>query len=91
MGADGRRAWQMSAVELTGSTLGIIGLGGFGMEMVQRARGYDMTILAIDPVRQDKPDEVAELKPATRETCTTYLAVPTRLCSPVLKPRRPII
>ena len=44
MGSDGRRAWQMPVVELTGSTLGIIGLGGFGMEMVQRARGYDMTI-----------------------------------------------
>jgi phosphoglycerate dehydrogenase-like enzyme len=67
MGDEGRRAWQMPVVELTGSTLGIIGLGGFGMEMVQRARGYDMTILAVDPVRQDKPDEVAELKSATRE------------------------
>ena len=67
MGAEGHRAWQMPVVELTGSTLGIIGLGGFGMEMLQRARGYDMTILAVDPVRQDKPDEVAELKPATRE------------------------
>ena len=67
MGPEGRRAWQMPVLELTGGTLGIIGLGGFGMEIVQRARGYDMTILAVDPVRQDKPDEVAELKPATRE------------------------
>ena len=64
MGSEGRRAWQMPVVELTGSTLGIIGLGGFGMEMVKRARGYDMTIIAIDPVREDRPDGVAELKPA---------------------------
>lgn len=67
VGADGRRAWQMPVVELTGSTLGIVGLGGFGMEMVKRAQGYDMTILAIDPVREDKPEEVSELKPATPE------------------------
>ena len=67
MESEGRRAWQMPATELTGSTLGVIGLGGFGMEMVKRAHGYDMTILAIDPVRQDKPDDVAELKPSTRE------------------------
>jgi phosphoglycerate dehydrogenase-like enzyme len=67
VGPEGRRAWQMPVLELTGGTLGIIGLGGFGMEIVQRARGYDMTILAVDPVRQDKPDQVAELKPATRE------------------------
>jgi phosphoglycerate dehydrogenase-like enzyme len=67
MGSEGRRAWQMPAIELTGGTLGIVGLGGFGMEMVKRARGYDMIILALDPVRQNKPDDVAELKPSTRE------------------------
>ncbi len=65
--SDGNRAWPVPARELTGGTLGIIGLGGFGMETVKRARGYDMTILALDPVRQDKPDEVSELKPPTRE------------------------
>ena len=65
---DGSRSWELPSRELTGGTLGIIGLGGFGMEMVKRARGYDMTILAVDPVRQDKPDEVAELRPSTRES-----------------------
>ena len=54
-------------IVITGSTLGIIGLGGFGMEIARRAQGYDMTILALDSVRRDKPDEIAELKPATRE------------------------
>ena len=67
MGVDGRRAWKLPPIALTGSTLGIIGLGGFGMKMVKRARGYDMTILALDPVRQDKPPDVAELKYPTRE------------------------
>jgi phosphoglycerate dehydrogenase-like enzyme len=63
-----QKSWQpRPAIEVTGGTLGIIGMGGFGMEMVKRAQGYDMTILAIDPVRTDKPAGVAELKPSSRE------------------------
>ena len=54
-------------VALTGGTLGIIGMGGFGLEMVKRAQGYDLTILALDPVRTEAPDGVAELKPPTRD------------------------
>lgn len=56
-----------SNVELAGTTLGLIGLGGFGIEMAKRSQGYNMTILAIDPVRTAKPDYVAELRPTTRE------------------------
>lgn len=56
-----------SNVELSGTTLGLVGLGGFGMEMAKRAQGYNMTILAIDAMRTEKPELVAELKPATRE------------------------
>lgn len=63
-----RHEWKSSpVVELRGMTLGIVGMGGFGMEMVKRAAGYEMTILAVDAVRTDKPDGVHELKPATRE------------------------
>lgn len=62
-----QHSWQAgSVVEITGMTLGIIGMGGFGLEMVKRAAGYDMTILAVDPVRTDVPAGVAELKPATK-------------------------
>jgi len=56
-----------SNIELSGTTLGLIGLGGFGIEMAKRAQGYNMTILAVDAVRTEKPEYVAELKPATRE------------------------
>ena len=73
VGDDGNREWPFRSTELTGATLGVIGLGGFGMEMVKRARGYDMTILAVDPVREDKPDEVDELKPSTRENLHSLL------------------
>jgi len=54
-------------IELAGSTLGLVGLGGFGIEMAQRAQGYRMTMLAVDAVRTDKPEYVADLQPATRE------------------------
>ncbi len=64
-----RKHWGGGAnIELAGMTLGLIGLGGFGIEMAKRSLGYNMTILAIDPVRKDKPDYVAELKPVNKET-----------------------
>ncbi len=62
------KAWQgHEVIALTGETLGVIGMGGFGLEMVKRAAGYDMTILALDPVRTEAPAGVAELRPPTRE------------------------
>jgi D-2-hydroxyacid dehydrogenase (NADP+) len=69
-----RKVWASGpVVELAGCTLGLIGLGGFGIEMAKRAQGYNMTILAIDPVRTEKPDYVAELKPTTRENLHNLL------------------
>lgn len=69
-----RRLWQsQTVIELRGGTLGLIGLGGFGMEMAKRAQGYDMTLLAVDAVRTDKPDLVDELKPASRENLRSLL------------------
>ena len=32
-------------VDVTGSTLGIVGLGGIGVKIAERARGFDMNIL----------------------------------------------
>lgn len=63
-----RHQWKGGSVlAMSGATLGIIGMGGFGLEMVKRAAGYDMQILALDPVRTEAPDGVAEIKPPTRE------------------------
>jgi phosphoglycerate dehydrogenase-like enzyme len=62
-------AWSAgSVVEIAGMTLGIIGMGGFGMEMAKRAQGYDMTVIAIDPVRTEKPAYVHELRPTSLES-----------------------
>jgi phosphoglycerate dehydrogenase-like enzyme len=57
----------VNVVELSGGTLGVVGLGGFGMEMVKRAKGYDMTVIGLDPVRKEKPDGVDELYAPTHE------------------------
>lgn len=63
-----KREWTGHApINITGLTMGLIGMGGFGMEIAKRAAGYDMTLIAIDAVRTDKPDNIAELKPATRD------------------------
>ncbi len=63
-----QKKWQGGpVVELTGSTMGIIGMGGFGLEILKRAKGYELEILALDPVRREKPEGVAELKLPTKE------------------------
>jgi D-3-phosphoglycerate dehydrogenase len=35
--------------QLAGKTLGVVGLGGIGREVARRAKGLDMTVLALDP------------------------------------------
>jgi phosphoglycerate dehydrogenase-like enzyme len=47
--------------QLTGATLGIIGLGSIGGEVARRAPAFGMRVIAVDPVRVDKPTGVAEL------------------------------
>ena len=69
------KRWQHATVlSLTGGTLLIIGLGGFGLETLKRGAGYDMTVLALDPVRTEAPDGVAELLPPTRDNLHALLA-----------------
>jgi len=73
--AQDRREWHRSPiVEVTGGTLGIIGMGGFGQEMARRAAGYDMTVIAVDPVLTEAPPGVAELKKPTREALLDLLS-----------------
>jgi D-2-hydroxyacid dehydrogenase (NADP+) len=47
--------------ELTGSTMGIIGLGQVGRAIAKRAAAFDMRVIAADLIPQNKPDTVAEL------------------------------
>lgn len=54
-------------IEVAGMTMGVIGMGGFGMEIAKRSLGYDMTVIAVDAVRTESPSYVHELRPATKE------------------------
>ena len=48
--------------DISGMTVGIVGLGGIGTEIARRAHfGFGMKILAVDPKPLPKPDFVAEL------------------------------
>lgn len=59
-------AWERKrflGTELSGKTLGIIGLGRIGREVAHRARAFDMKILAYDPyVQKEKTDAVTLCK-----------------------------
>jgi phosphoglycerate dehydrogenase-like enzyme len=51
-----RFAW-----ELTGLTMGIVGLGGTGVEMARRAEAFGMRNIAVDPEDVKRPDFVEEV------------------------------
>ncbi len=51
-----RESW-----ELGGATLGIVGLGGVGIEVARRAGGFGMEVIAVDPEPVEKPDFVREV------------------------------
>lgn len=40
---------QYSLIELSGKTAVIIGVGGIGMQIAQRARAFDMKVIGVDP------------------------------------------
>ncbi|HGJ66710.1 TPA: D-2-hydroxyacid dehydrogenase [bacterium] len=48
-------------VELTDSTMGIIGLGKIGCAIAKRAYAFDMNVIAVDVQAVEKPDCVCEL------------------------------
>ena len=42
-------------------TIGIVGMGGIGRHMAQRARGFEMKVIGVDPFLKEKPDLCDEL------------------------------
>ena len=49
-------------VELTDSTMGIVGFGTVGRAVAKRAQAFDMRIIGVDLFPGEKPDYVAELR-----------------------------
>lgn len=56
-----RLPMRRAARELSEMTAGIIGLGGTGTSVAERASAFGMTSLAIDPVVTDRPETVQSL------------------------------
>jgi len=60
------KAWRvddLKPIEISGMTMGIVGLGDIGSQIARRAHyGFDMKILATDPKPMRKPGFVAELR-----------------------------
>lgn len=50
-------------IEVDGFKIGIVGMGGIGMQMAKRAKGFDMHVIAVDAYRTEKPENVDELMP----------------------------
>ncbi len=68
----GRAATRLPIIELRGKTMLVVGLGGIGTQIAQRASAFGMRVLAVDPKDMPftrnveyvgKPDELSDLLP----------------------------
>lgn len=57
-GWDQRMPIRNAAWEIEGLTMGIVGLGGTGIALADRARGFGMRVVAVDPEDVQTPDSV---------------------------------
>lgn len=82
-----RRASRLPLIELRGKTALIIGLGGIGTQIAQRAKAFDMRVIAIDPKdfplnavveRVGKPDDLDDMLP---EADVIFSSVPLTAAS----------
>lgn len=71
-GAWGRNDAKLPMIELRGRTLMVVGYGGIGTQVAERAKAFGMKVIAIDPKdlpisqtidRSGRPDELDELLP----------------------------
>jgi phosphoglycerate dehydrogenase-like enzyme len=60
------RAIRPKLVELTGSTMGIVGLGSVGCALAKRAQAFGMQVIAVDLYTDDKPECVEDLSHVER-------------------------
>lgn len=56
------RPLRSKMLELTGTTMGIIGFGAVGRAIAKRADAFDMNVMAVDMFPQNPPDHVASLE-----------------------------
>ena len=58
---DNRMSIRLATWELSEQTLGIVGLGGTGIDVARRAQGFDMRVIAVDPEAVEAPSFVHEV------------------------------
>ena len=58
---DNRMSIRLATWELSERTLGIVGLGGTGIDVARRAQGFDMRVIAVDPEAVEAPSFVHEV------------------------------
>lgn len=58
---DNRMSIRLATWELSERTLGIVGLGGTGIDVARRAQGFDMRVIAVDPETVEAPSFVHEV------------------------------
>ena len=59
---DNRMSIRHATWELSGRTLGIVGMGGTGLEVARRASGFEMEIIAVDPEAVATPSFVKSVR-----------------------------
>lgn len=59
----------LTGVDLAGKTLGVIGVGKIGQNMVRIARGFRMKVLGVERVRDEKLEKKLGYKTVDLETC----------------------
>ena len=58
---ENRMSIRLATWELSERTLGIVGLGGTGIDVARRAQGFDMRVIAVDPEAVAPPSFVHEV------------------------------
>ncbi|OGG43858.1 MAG: hypothetical protein A3F84_27520 [Candidatus Handelsmanbacteria bacterium RIFCSPLOWO2_12_FULL_64_10] len=57
-----RKRWEiLPCLELAGMTMGILGLGGIGRAIADRARAFELRVVAVDPEPMERPGSVERL------------------------------
>lgn len=57
-----RKHWEiLPCLELAGMTMGVLGLGGIGRAIADRARAFELRVVAVDPEPVERPESVERL------------------------------
>lgn len=83
-----RLSMRRQMVELSGATMGVIGLGGTGAAVARRAKAFGMHVLAVDPEDVRRPPEVSELWRPERLNDLLRLSDVVVICCPLTRATR---